>query len=42
MARRGELNLFRLLANAPRVFIGWVQMVDEMLDSATFTPRMRD
>jgi 4-carboxymuconolactone decarboxylase len=41
MARRGELNLFRLLANAPTVFIGWAQMVDEMFDSPTFTARMR-
>jgi 4-carboxymuconolactone decarboxylase len=42
MARRGELNLFRLLANAPAVFVGWAQMVDEMLDSPTFTARMRE
>jgi 4-carboxymuconolactone decarboxylase len=42
MARRGELNLFRLLAHAPAVFVGWAQMVDEMLDSPTFTPRMRE
>lgn len=42
IARRGELNLFRLLANAPRVFGGWTQMVDEMLDSPTFSPRMRE
>ena len=42
MARRGELNLFRVLANAPAVFIGWSQMVDEMLDSPTFTVRMRE
>ncbi|HTH84513.1 carboxymuconolactone decarboxylase family protein [Mycobacterium sp.] len=26
----------------PLVFIGWTQMVDEMLDSTTFTPRMRE
>jgi 4-carboxymuconolactone decarboxylase len=42
MARRGELNLFRLLANAPHVFIGWTQMVDEMFDSPTFSARMRE
>jgi 4-carboxymuconolactone decarboxylase len=42
IARRGDLNLFRLLANAPRVFAGWTQMVDEMLDSPTFTARMRE
>jgi 4-carboxymuconolactone decarboxylase len=42
MARRGELNVFRLLANAPEVFIGWAQMVDEMLDSPTFDARMRE
>jgi 4-carboxymuconolactone decarboxylase len=42
MARRGEFNLFRLLAHAPAVFVGWTQMVDELLDSPTFTPRMRE
>ena len=42
IARRGELNLFRLLAHAPAVFAGWAQMVDEILDSPTFTPRMRE
>src|ERR1700739_572057 len=42
MARRGELNLFRLLAHAPAVFAGWAQFVDEILDSTTFTPRIRD
>ncbi|MGO9385070.1 MAG: carboxymuconolactone decarboxylase family protein [Mycobacterium sp.] len=42
MARRGALNVFRLLANAPDVFIGWAQMVDELLDSPTFTARMRE
>jgi 4-carboxymuconolactone decarboxylase len=41
-ARRGELNLFRLLAHAPAVFVGWAQMVDEILDSPTFSPRMRE
>jgi 4-carboxymuconolactone decarboxylase len=40
--RRGDLNLFRMLANAPSVFTGWIQMVDEMADSSTFTPRMRE
>lgn len=42
IARRGELNLFRLLANAPRVFPEWTQMVDEMLDSPTFAARTRE
>jgi 4-carboxymuconolactone decarboxylase len=42
MARRGKLNLFRLLAHAPAVFVGWAQWVDELLDSPTFTPRMRE
>jgi 4-carboxymuconolactone decarboxylase len=42
MARRGELDLFRLLANAPAVFVGWTQMVDEMFDSPTFSLRMRE
>jgi 4-carboxymuconolactone decarboxylase len=42
MTRRGELNVFRLLAHAPAVFVGWTQMVDEMFDSPTFTLRMRE
>jgi 4-carboxymuconolactone decarboxylase len=42
MARRGDLNVFRLLANAPHVFVGWSQMVDELFDSPTFNLRMRE
>ncbi|MBV9163207.1 MAG: carboxymuconolactone decarboxylase family protein [Pseudonocardiales bacterium] len=42
MLRRGDLNVFRLLANAPAVFGGWTRMVDELLDSPTFTPRLRE
>jgi 4-carboxymuconolactone decarboxylase len=42
MARRGNLNVFRLLANAPNVFGGWAQMVDELFDSPTFDLRMRE
>jgi 4-carboxymuconolactone decarboxylase len=42
MARRGNLNVFRLLANAPHVFPGWTQMVDELSDSPTFSQRMRE
>jgi 4-carboxymuconolactone decarboxylase len=42
MARRGNLNVFRLLANAPRVFPAWTQMVDELFDSPTFSRRMRE
>ena len=42
MARRGDLNVFRLIANAPDVFVGWGQMVDELFDSPTFTMRMRE
>jgi 4-carboxymuconolactone decarboxylase len=42
MSRRGNLNLFRLLAHAPAVFVGWARMVDEILDSPTFTARMRE
>ena len=41
-ARRGNLNVFRLLANAPAVFSGWTQMVDELFASPTFDPRMRE
>jgi 4-carboxymuconolactone decarboxylase len=42
MARRGNLNVFRLLANAPQVFPGWTQMVDELFESPTFNQRMRE
>jgi 4-carboxymuconolactone decarboxylase len=42
MARRGNLNVFRLLANASNVFVGWTQMVDELFDSPTFNLRMRE
>jgi 4-carboxymuconolactone decarboxylase len=42
MARRGDLKLFRLLANAPNVFGGWTQMVDELFDSPTFSLRTRE
>ncbi|WP_343571247.1 carboxymuconolactone decarboxylase family protein [Mycobacterium sp.] len=42
MARRGALNVFRVLANAPDVFVGWTQMVDELFDSPTFTLRTRE
>jgi 4-carboxymuconolactone decarboxylase len=42
MARRGNLNVFRLLANAPNVFPAWTQMVDELFASPTFTRRMRE
>ncbi len=42
MARRGALNVFRVLANAPDVFLGWTQMVDELFDSPTFSLRMRE
>ena len=42
MARRGNLKVFRLLANAPRVFPGWTHMVDELFESPTFSRRMRE
>ena len=42
MARRGDLNVFRLLADAPHVFVGWSQMVDELFDSPTFSLRMKE
>ena len=42
MLRRGSLNVFALLANAPRVFPGWSRMTDQLLDSPTFTPRTRE
>lgn len=41
-ARRGHLNVFRVLANAPNVFAGWTAMVDELFDSPTFSLRMRE
>jgi 4-carboxymuconolactone decarboxylase len=40
--RRGALNVFRLLATAPRVFGGWTKMTDEVLNSPTFTLRQRE
>lgn len=42
IARRGDLNVFRVLANAPNVFVGWAQMVDELFDSPTYSLRMRE
>jgi 4-carboxymuconolactone decarboxylase len=42
MTRRGNLNVFRLLANAPNVFPAWTQMVDELFASPTFSRRMRE
>jgi 4-carboxymuconolactone decarboxylase len=42
MERRGSLDVFRLLANAPEVFVGWTHMVDELFDSPTFSPRTRE
>jgi 4-carboxymuconolactone decarboxylase len=42
MVRRGNLNVFHLLANAPRVFGGWTRMTDDLLDSPTFSLRMRE
>ncbi|WAJ43185.1 carboxymuconolactone decarboxylase family protein [Mycobacterium sp. Aquia_216] len=41
-ARRGNLNVFRILANAPNVFPGWSRMVDELFASPTFSARMRE
>ncbi len=41
-ARRGHLNAFRVLANAPDVFAGWTQMIDELFDSPTFSLRTRE
>ena len=41
-ARRGNLNAFRVLANAPDVFAAWAQQVDELLDSPTFSLRTRE
>ena len=41
-ARRGNLNAFRVLANAPDVFAGWAQQVDELSDSPTFSLRTRE
>jgi 4-carboxymuconolactone decarboxylase len=41
-AQRGNLNVFRLLANAPNVFPGWTQQMDELYASPTFTARMRE
>ena len=40
--RRGGLALYRLLANAPAVFVGWTRMAEEVLNSSTFSARMRE
>jgi 4-carboxymuconolactone decarboxylase len=40
--RRGSLNVFRLLLNAPNVFPGWTSMVDELYASPTFDARLRE
>ena len=40
--RRGGLNVYRLVANAPAVFVGWTRMVEDALDSPTFSARMRE
>jgi 4-carboxymuconolactone decarboxylase len=42
MARRGDLDVFRLLANAPQAFAGWSRLVDELFDSPTFSLRMKE
>jgi 4-carboxymuconolactone decarboxylase len=42
MARRGALNVYRVLANAPDVFVGWTQLFDELFDSPTFSLRTRE
>ncbi len=42
IARRGDLNVFRLLANAPQVFAGWSRMVDELSDSPSFSLRLKE
>jgi 4-carboxymuconolactone decarboxylase len=42
ITRRGGLNVLRLLANAPNVFGGWGEMVDEIFASPTFSPRLRE
>jgi 4-carboxymuconolactone decarboxylase len=42
VTRRGDLNVFRLLANAPTVFAGWTRMVDELFESPSFTLRTRE
>jgi 4-carboxymuconolactone decarboxylase len=41
-ASRGNLNVFRLLANASHMFGGWTEMVDELFASPTFDARMRE
>lgn len=42
LRRHGELNVFRLLAGAPKVFDGWSAMVDAQLDGGSFSPRLRE
>jgi 4-carboxymuconolactone decarboxylase len=42
MVRSRAVNVLRVLANAPDVFVGWVQMVGELFESPTFSPRTRE
>ncbi len=42
LERPGTLDVLRLIANAPNVFEEWARMAGELLDSPTFTPRMRE
>ncbi len=41
-ARRGNLNVFRLIAHAPKVFGGSTDTGDELFASPTFDARMRE
>ncbi|WP_430336059.1 carboxymuconolactone decarboxylase family protein [Rhodococcus sp. ACT016] len=42
VTRRGQLNVFRLLAGAPEVFDGWIRMVDAQLNSTTISGRLSE
>jgi 4-carboxymuconolactone decarboxylase len=41
-SRLRNLNVLRLLANAPMIFPAWIQMVEEIFASPTFDARLRE
>ncbi len=42
LTRPDNLDVLRLIANAPNIFESWAQMAGQLFESPTFTPRMRE
>ncbi|ATL70117.1 4-carboxy muconolactone decarboxylase [Nocardia terpenica] len=42
IARRGDLNVFRLLSNADDIFRGWAGWVDALFDADGIAPQLRE